>query len=66
MSSFYANYVVRLGKSAVSWSHRFVKFVKHRMLTQRKNVLIIGDHESPIYLKLHPLIAKNWEIFHIS
>lgn len=43
MSSFYANYVVRLGKSAVSWSHRFVKFAKHRMLTQRKNILIIGD-----------------------
>ena len=66
MSSVYTNQLLRIGKSVVSWSNRFVKFIKHRMLTQKKNILIIGDEQSPIYIKLYPLIAKNWEIYHIA
>jgi hypothetical protein len=66
MSNAITTSLVRFGKSILSWSNRFVKFTKHRMLTHKKNILIIGDEDSPIYLKLYPLIAKNWEIVHIA
>lgn len=50
----------------LSWSNRLVKFVKHRMLTQKKNILIIGHQQSKIYGSLYPLIANNWEIVHVE
>lgn len=50
----------------LSWSNRLVRFVKHRMLTQKKNILIIGDQQSKIYGSLYPLIANNWEIVHVE
>lgn len=50
----------------LSWSNRLVKFVKHRMLTQKKNILIIGDQQSKIYGKLYPLVASHWEVVHIA
>lgn len=36
------------------------------MLTQKKNMLIIGDEDSPIYMKLYPQLANSWEIVHIA
>lgn len=50
----------------LSWSNRLVRFVKHRMLTQKKNILIIGDQQSKIYGSLYPLIANHWEIVHVE
>lgn len=64
--SQYGAQLMGLGRTLVSWSSRFGKFLKHRMLTQKKNILIIGDEESPIYMHLHPKIAKSWEIVHVA
>lgn len=66
MSLSFSAHALRLGKSMLSWSNRLVKFVKHRMLTQKKNILIIGDEHSKIYAKLYPLIANHWEVVHIA
>lgn len=66
MTSKYGAQLLTIGRSMVSWSNRFVKFLRHRMLTQKKNILILGDEQSPIYTKLYPLLAKSWEIVHIT
>lgn len=66
MTTQYGAQLLSLGRSMVSWSNRFVKFLRHRMLTQKKNILILGDEQSPIYAKLYPQLAKSWEIVHIA
>jgi hypothetical protein len=66
MASQYTRQLMGLGRSLVSWSHRFVKFLRHRMLTQKKNILILGDADSPIYIKLYPQLVNSWEIVHIA
>jgi hypothetical protein len=52
--------LLNVGKTLYTWSIRVSKFFKHRLLTKRKNILIIGEDNTPLYLSLQPKLVKTW------
>lgn len=62
MASNGPSQLVKIGRWGVAWSLRIAKFFKHRFLTKRKQILIIGQHQTPLATSLSPALAKTWQI----
>ena len=62
MSNGLISVVRGIGSFVSRWSVRIVKYGRHRLLTQRKSLLVIGERENPLYRSMFDVMNKNWEI----
>ena len=54
-----------VGNFVVKWSVRLTKILKHRMMTKRKNILIFGEADSPLYQYLYSRMKNGFDITRI-
>ena len=62
MSNALTNTAKGIGNFFWRWSTRITKAVKHRVFTQRKNVVIVGELGCPLYEAMYKSMHKHWEI----
>lgn len=59
------NAVAGIGRFVYKWTQRIAKITKHRLLTKRKNILLFGEHNNPLYTALQRKLQPTWEITRI-
>ena len=62
MSNSLVGVVKGIGSFVTRWSLRLVKMARHRLLTQRKSLLVVGEKEHPLYRSMFGAMHKHWEI----
>lgn len=66
MASQYTAYLTKFGRSLLSGSSRLLRFLSHRLLSQKRAILVLGAEDSPIFTRLHAQLFPAWDFVFLT